>query len=89
MNEEALATEEMMRNIMSSPLGLTAKFIFLFGSLLLFVLMITRQKMSVKDSALAMIGFRPIAGRDWLINVVHISAIVVPLLLFLLAARNI
>ena len=45
--------------------------------------------MSVKDSALAMIGFRPIAGRDWLINVVHISAIVVPLLLFLLAARNI
>ena len=58
---------------MSSPLGLTAKVIFVCGSILLFVLMISRQKMSVKDSALAMIGFRPIAGRDWLINVVPVS----------------
>ncbi|WP_394212641.1 hypothetical protein [Enterovibrio calviensis] len=76
---------ESLNAVWATPYGVAAKFIFMGGVLLLFVLMVTRQKMTILDALLAIVGFKPVQHRDKLFNVLHLSVIGIPLALFALA----
>ena len=44
--------------------------------------------MSVGDSLLAMIGMRPVSGRDLLVNLVHASILIIPMALILIEVNR-
>ncbi len=65
----------------SDPLASTAVALFFIGVAGMFVMCVARQRMSVIDSALAMVGVTKVKGRDWVFNLVHFAVLAVPLVL--------
>ena len=72
---------EILATIEADPLVALAKYMFMAGVVLLFVLMLKRHKMSAPDALKALVGFKAVANRDWLFNLAHFSVIFIPLVL--------
>ncbi|KZX79231.1 hypothetical protein A3715_28460 [Oleiphilus sp. HI0009] len=72
---------EILATIEADPLVVLAKYIFLAGAVMLFLLMLKRHKMSVLDSLKAIVGFKRVVNRDWLFNLAHFAVIFIPLVL--------
>lgn len=72
---------EKLNAIWLTPYGMSAKFIFIGGVVLMFLLMVKRHKMTIPHAALALVGFKPVLNRNIWFNLLHAFVIVVPLVL--------
>ena len=79
---------DIIHQIFNSTLGIAAQIYFCLGVIVLFILMLFRQKMTVTNSLLATVGLKPVLKRDFIFNLVHALVIVVTMVLFMLAANN-
>jgi len=79
---------ELQQLLQTNPFAITAKYLFVFGILGLYLMCMFRQGMSYKNSALAIVGLKAVSGRDYVFNICHFGLIVVVLLLMLMALQD-
>ena len=59
---------ERINAIWETPYGIAAKFLFCGGLAIMFLLMVKRHNMSIRDALLAIVGFKKIPERDTFFN---------------------